>query len=130
MLTYRSPLEFEQRFKGGISGEDALARSEPGADLHSRGQAYRSVMSPGRFISLSASIDRHRVEPEEIRFPALLIGSTTDQLVPPEQMTALACRYGRPAYLQVVPSLYGNGTFLKETSAPSKLVGRFLEAAR
>lgn len=130
MLTYRSPIEFVQRFKGGISGEDALTRSEPGAYLHSRGQAYRSVMSPGRFISLSASIDRHRAEPEEIRIPALLIGSTTDQLVPPEQMTALASRYGGPSDLQVVPSLYGHDMFLKETGALSKLVGRFLEAAR
>jgi homoserine O-acetyltransferase len=128
MLTYRSPEEFEKRFTGGIDSEDALARSEPGAYLHARGQAYRSVMSPGRFLSLSASIDRHRVEPEKIRTPALLIGATTDQLVPASQMTALASRYSGPAQLHLLPSLYGHDMFLKEADKLSELVDPFLRS--
>lgn len=126
MLTYRSPAEFEKRFSGGITGEDALGRSEPGTYLHARGQAYRSVMSPGRFISLSASIDRHQIEPELITVPGLFIGSTTDQLVPPAQMTALARRYGGPGELHMIPSLYGHDMFLKETGQISSLVATFL----
>ena len=41
--------------------------SAPGAYLRARGDAFRQVMSPERFLSLSASIDRHRVEPAAIR---------------------------------------------------------------
>jgi homoserine O-acetyltransferase len=128
MLTYRSPQEFEERFKGGIASEDALGRSEPGSYLHARGQAYRSAMSPGRFISLSASIDRHRVEPEEISISALIIGSASDQLVPPPQLTALASRYGGPAALHILPSLYGHDMFLKQAEQVSELAGPFLRS--
>jgi homoserine O-acetyltransferase/O-succinyltransferase len=126
MLTYRSPAEFEERFEGGTESEDALARSDPGAYLHARGQAFRSVMSPERFLSLSASIDRHRVNPEKINLPALLIGSTTDQLVPPDQMTELADRYGGPSSLHLLPSLYGHDMFLKQAGQLSALIGPFL----
>jgi homoserine O-acetyltransferase len=128
MLTYRSREEFEERFAGGIEGEDALGRSEPGAYLHARGQAYRSVMSPGRFISLSASIDRHRVDPEEIRTPALIVGSATDELVPPAQLTALASRYAGPCALHILPSLYGHDMFLKQAPQVSELAGPFLRS--
>ena len=128
MLTYRSPTEFEQRFEGGIDSEDALARSAPGAYLYARGAAYRSVMSPERFLSLSASIDRHRVVPERINIPALLIGSTTDQLVLPSQMMSLHDRYAGPSTLHLLPSLYGHDMFLKEAGKLSELIAPFLRS--
>ena len=126
MLTYRSPEEFEQRFTGGIESENALARSEPGAYLHARGQAYRTVMSPGRFVSLSASTDRHRVDPVQIHTPALIIGAATDQLVPAAQLKSLARSYGGPRTLTLLPSLYGHDMFLKETGKLAELVTPFL----
>jgi homoserine O-acetyltransferase len=126
MLTYRSPQEFDQRFTGGIESENALARSEPGAYLHARGQAYRTVMSPGRFVSLSASIDRHRVDPSQIQTPALIIGAATDQLVPASQLQSLAKNYGGPCTLTLLPSLYGHDMFLKETDKLAELVAPFL----
>lgn len=128
MLTYRTREEFEQRFRGGIPNEDVLACSEPGAYLRARGFAYRSVMSPGRFLSLSASIDRHQVDPARIRVPSLLIGSASDQLVPPSQMEAMAALYSGPAVLHLLPSLYGHDMFLKDADKVSELVGPFLEA--
>ena len=114
MLTYRSRQEFEQRFEGGIPNEDPLACSYPGAYLRARGEAYPSVMSPGRFLSLSASIDRHRCSPERITTPTILIGAESDQLVPPRQMEALAERLGGETELHLLPSLYGHDMFLKE----------------
>lgn len=128
MLSYRCPAEFEQRFRGGIDSEDALAGSEPGAYLHARGEAYRAVMTPGRFLSLSASIDRHCVEAEKILVPALMFGSTTDQLVPPTQMEALARQYGGLAILQLLPSLYGHDMFLKEAGKLAAFVEPFLRS--
>lgn len=61
MLSYRTPLEFGERFRGGLASEDPLAPCEPGLYLRARGKAFCVVMAPQRFLSLSASIDRHRV---------------------------------------------------------------------
>jgi homoserine O-acetyltransferase len=126
MLTYRSPEEFADRFEGGIREPHTLACSQPGAYLRARGEAFPSVMSPQRFLSLSASIDRHRVGPARINTPALLIGAASDQLVLPSQMQALADRLGGPSELHLLPSLYGHDMFLKETDKLSALAGPFL----
>lgn len=129
MLTYRTPDEFAQRFAGGIRDEDALGCSEPGDYLRARGDAFRKVMSPQRFLSLSASIDRHQVDPERIAVPTLLIGALSDQLVPATQMERLADALAGPAELHLVPSLYGHDMFLKDAAAVSALVRPFLKAA-
>lgn len=129
MLTYRTPAEFEQRFAGGIRGAEARGTSAPGAYLRARGDAYRTVMSPQRFLSLSASIDRHRVDPEAIRAPTLLVGAESDQLVLATQLRTLAARLGGPTTLRLLPSLFGHDMFLKEAAAVSALVGPFLRGA-
>lgn len=128
MLTYRCPDEFDRRFAGGIAEEDPLACSAPGAYLRARGSAYTAMMSPGRFLSLSASIDRHRCRPERISTPALLVGSQSDQLVPPEQMRRLAVALGGPAELHLLPSLYGHDMFLKEPEKIAAVAAGFLAA--
>ena len=128
MLTYRTQAEFTARFEGGIEEEDALTCSAPGAYLRARGAAYPKVMSPERFLSLSASIDRHRVDPDEIMVPTLLIGGETDQLVPPPQIHALAKALGGPVQLHMLDSLYGHDMFLKDAARCSALVLPFLQA--
>ena len=130
MLTYRTPAEFELRFAGGIAAADVMTCSAPGAYLRARGDAYRDVMSPQRFLSLSASIDRHFVEPERIGLPVLLIGARTDQLVLASQMEGLAERLAGPATLHLLPSLYGHDMFLKEAGRLSALIGPFLGSGR
>ena len=126
MLSYRTREEFADRFEGGISGPGTLARSEPGAYLRNRGQAFVERMSPQRFLSLSASIDRHNVEPASIAVPALLIGADSDQLVPPVQMQRLANELAGPVELHLLPSLYGHDMFLKDADKVSALVEAFL----
>lgn len=126
MLTYRTPAEFNDRFRGGIDGEDPLDACEAGGYLRSRGRAFREVMSPERFLSLSASIDRHRVDPAAIATPALLVGAATDQLVPPEQMRSLAERLAGPNELHLRDCIYGHDMFLKEAAAMSDLLWPFL----
>jgi homoserine O-acetyltransferase len=86
-------------------------------------------MSPHRFLSLSASIDRHQVDPEAIKLPTLVIGAQTDQLVPASQLTALAEQLGGPSELHLLPSLYGHDMFLKDADRLSELVAPFLESA-
>ncbi|HYD11484.1 MAG TPA: homoserine O-succinyltransferase [Allosphingosinicella sp.] len=127
MLTYRTPDEFAERFAGGIGQEEVLCCSEPGSYLRARGDAFRRVMSPERFLSLSASIDRHRVDPASIPQPVLLVGAESDQLVPPGQLRALQRALAGPARLALLPSLYGHDMFLKEATALSALIRPFLQ---
>lgn len=125
MLTYRTPEEFEARFRGGNRDAGSLAGSEPGAYLRARGDAYQSVMSPERFLSLSASIDRHDVDPAAILHPAIVIGARSDRLVPPHQLQALAGALPN-GELHLLDSLYGHDAFLKETAAIAPLVANLL----
>jgi homoserine O-acetyltransferase len=128
MLTYRTAEEFEIRFEGGIGEAGVLATSAPGAYLRARGDAYQAMLSPERFLSLSASIDRHRVDPAAIPHPTLVIGARSDRLVPPPQLEALAAALP-DSQLYLLDSLYGHDAFLKETTAIGPLLARFLDAA-
>jgi homoserine O-acetyltransferase len=126
MTTYRTPEEFAGRFAGGIPGADPLSVSDAGAYLRARGDAYGEVMSPERFLSLSGSIDRHRVDPAKIAAPALVLAAASDRLVPPEQSRDLAAALP-DAELHILDCLWGHDMFLKEAARLGELVGPFLE---
>lgn len=130
MLTYRTAPEFAGRFHGGISGTGPLSASQPMEYLEARGGAYVEAMSPGRFLSLSASIDRHRVDPSEIRCPALVIGVEQDQLVPIGDVASLAARLAGPTRFRAIGSIYGHDAFLKEPGLLGRLIGGFLDECR
>lgn len=130
MLTYRTPAEFQVRFDGGIEEPSALCTSKAGAYLRARGQAFCSVMSPARFLSLSASIDRHRIAPQEVHTPCLLVGADSDQLVFPEQLQRLAEGLAGPAELHLLNSLFGHDMFLKEAQRVGRIVAPFLATLR
>lgn len=87
MTTYRSDLEFADRFDGLI-GEDG--RSDVCRYLESRGGALTKTTTPERWNALSEAIDRHRVDPRTVTVPTRLIASMTDRLVPIDDMRALA----------------------------------------
>jgi homoserine O-acetyltransferase len=127
MIGYRSPQEFRERFKGGILGSDPLGPSEPGNYLASRGTAFLGRMTPGRFLSLSASIDRQRADVSTISNRALLVAVEEDQVVPPAQMRAMAKRWGGMARLETIHSLFGHDAFLKEVDILAPMIGDFLE---
>lgn len=128
MLTYRTREEFAARFVGGIATDDPLSVSDPGRYLRARGEAYPAVMSPGRFQSLSAAIDRHLVNPASVHAPTLVIGAASDQLVPAEQLEALAAALP-DARLHLLDSLFGHDMFLKEADRVGTLIADFLEQA-
>jgi homoserine O-acetyltransferase/O-succinyltransferase len=130
MLTYRTPQEFEGRFDGGIGEEGSLCCSAPGEYLRARGRAFSSVMSPRRFLSLSASIDRHHVRGGDVSAPCLLIGARSDQLVFPDQLERLARELAGPVELHLLDSLFGHDMFLKEAERVGGIVAPFLSDAR
>ena len=127
MLTYRTPEEFVQRFSPGLADGDCLGTSAPGEYLRARGEQFLSVMSPERFLSLSASLDRHFVDPARIATPTLIVGTTSDRLVPPVQLESLHERLAGHTSIHLFPSLYGHDMFLKEADLLAPLVKTFLE---
>ncbi len=129
MLTYRTAAEFGERFAGGIDAADPLTRSAPGDYLRARGKSFLGVMSPGRFLSLSASIDRHCIHPEQITAACLLVGANSDQLVLAEQLRRLGSALAGPVELHLLDSLYGHDMFLKEAERIGRLVSPFLDPA-
>ncbi len=126
MLTYRTRREFGERFKGGIRGGDPLAPCEPHSYLDARGRHYVRTTMPGRFLSLSASIDRHRIDPASIACPTLVIGVDEDQVVPLDDSASLAARLGGPATFRALSSIFGHDAFLKEPEMFGPPIADFL----
>jgi len=121
MTTYRTPEEFNARFS-----------VEPGANrnvcsyLARRGTAYADIMSAQRFITLSATIDRHNEQPEAIINPTLLIATPSDRLVPIADVETFRTRLGGPSQLIKINSPYGHDAFLKETKTIGPIISKFL----
>ena len=113
MTTYRTPDEFGERFDSEAPSH--AGQAYPVCDyLQARGRAYRDRTTPSRWLTLSDSIDRHRVEPEAITAPVTLVGFTTDRLCPIDDMRELAARLPNLWRFEQHPSHYGHDAFLKE----------------
>ncbi|MCB2097796.1 MAG: homoserine O-succinyltransferase [Parvularculaceae bacterium] len=123
MVTYRTPEEFATRFDhapGARAGDPY-----PVCDyLIARGEAYD--MPAERYVSLSDSIDRHRVDPEKITTPALFIASSSDRLVPVADIERLTAGVANGA-LRVINSLYGHDAFLKEAGTIGPIIQSFIK---
>lgn len=124
MTTYRTAEELGERFAS--TAPQAAGQPYPVCTyLTARGRAYRQHTTPARWLSLSDSIDRHAVAPESVAVPTVLVGFTSDRLVPIEDIRALAHRLPQLQRLVEAPSLYGHDAFLKENA----LVGSVLREA-
>lgn len=124
MITYRSADEFEQRFEDGALDDEG--RSGLDRYLIARGEAYIDAMAPQRWLSLSESIDRCVVQPEEIAAPVTLVACPTDQIAPLEAVEELGRRVPNLAALRTLPSLYGHDSFLKEPERVGAILREFL----
>jgi homoserine O-acetyltransferase len=122
MTTYRTAGELELRFGRDTAPEAAGGPYAVCNYLKARGRAYVPRMTAERWISLSDSLDRHRVEAETIPVPTTLLGFTSDQLVPISDLDALAESLpSLRAYVRA-PSLYGHDGFLKEEAVVADLI--------
>jgi homoserine O-acetyltransferase/O-succinyltransferase len=123
MTTYRSEAEFSERFDGpppDLAGENYTVCGY----LKARGDAY--VSNANRWISMSDSLDRHRIDPEKIKARVYLAAVPTDRLVPYADMMALSEALSDSVFIDF-PSLYGHDAFLKEIDAVSDIVRQSLE---
>jgi len=123
MITYRTPEEFEQRFDNtpGAGRDDPF---EVDKYLVSRGEAF--AMDAERYLTLSASIDRHRADPSRIRAASLFIAVRSDRLVPAADIRRAAGAAPGARFCEI-ESLYGHDAFLKETAAIGPIVEDFLK---
>lgn len=124
MTTYRTPKEFADRFE-----LEETARAPSQFDicdyLGSRGDVFAENMDAKRFLALSESIDLHRIEPESINTPTLLMTAISDQLAPLPDMRELRDRLAGPSELYTFTSLYGHDAFLKEYDAMDPRMSEF-----
>lgn len=119
MTTYRSDAEFSERFDGpapASAGENYVVCQY----LRARGDAY-SATDVNRWISMSDSLDRHRVDPKKIKAKVFLAAVPTDRLVPYDDMKALSESLSDSVFIEF-PSLYGHDAFLKEIKLVSDIV--------
>ena len=129
MTTYRTPEEFADRFD--LSETTSAPAGFDICDyLGSRGDAFAARIDAQRFLALSESIDLHRVEPEKITTPTLIMGAISDQLAPLPTLRELRDRLAGDSELFTFTSLYGHDAFLKEWDQMEPALTRFMEAAR
>lgn len=127
MTTYRTPEEFSDRFDLKKVRTDPIS-FDICSYLGSRGDVFAANMDPQRFLALSESIDLHRIEPEAIRTPTLLMTAISDQLAPLPDMRELRDRLAGPSELYTFTSLYGHDAFLKEYDAMDPRLAKFCKA--
>jgi len=125
MTTSRTAEEFSDRFtldevSSGPSVFDICTY------LGSRGDVFAEQMDAERFLAMSESIDLHRVEPEKITTPTLLMGAISDQLAPLPDMRELRDRLAGDAELYTFTSLFGHDAFLKEYDAMTPRIEAFM----
>jgi homoserine O-acetyltransferase len=116
MSTYRSPQEFAARFAAPprqLEGRFVFPVEEY---LFARGRDYAARHRAESFLCLSESIDLHAVDASRVITPTTLVAVREDQLVPVDDMRALAARLPQ-ARLHELSSPHGHDAFLKEAAA-------------
>ncbi len=125
MTTYRTEEEFADRFG-----------PEPGKHsdtfdicdyLIARGDAYAALETPERFLALSESLDRHRVDPKLVRAATLCIGVPGDRQVPVDDSRRLADSVAGEGRFAALPSRFGHDAFLLEPERLNALLREFLQ---
>lgn len=122
MTTYRGEREFAERCADAPVFADGRFQFAEEAWLKAAGASFVKRFDGARYLALSESIDLHRVEPEDVRVPATLIGISTDRVVPLADLCELQRRCGAAAALHVIDSRYGHDAFLKEDAQISALL--------
>lgn len=116
MATYRSPEEFAARFSQAPRQIDGRFVFPVEEYLFARGRDYAARYRPESFLCLSESIDLHAIDAGRVATPTTLVAVREDQLVPINDMRALAARL-RCARLHELSSPHGHDTFLKDADA-------------
>lgn len=115
MSTYRSPEEFAARFAAAPKNTDRGFVFPVEEYLLARGRDYAQRYQPESFLTLSESIDLHRIDATRVSVPVTAIAVREDQLVPLGDMRAMCARLPQ-ARLHEISSVFGHDAFLKESA--------------
>ncbi len=97
-----------------------------GSYISSRGEAFTEQMTAQRYLTLSRAIDRHFEDPTRISTTTLLIGASSDQIVPMRDLETLNQNLSGASRLVKLTSDYGHDAYLKESAAISAHIATFL----
>lgn len=127
MLTYRTPVEFAQRFAAPprVSADQVRVAAQDYLDAH--GARHCQRMSAVAYRRLSESIDLHRIDPADIGVPVTLVAVDQDGLVPPTDIERFAKRIPGASY-RLIHSRYGHDAFLKEEAQVGAIIADFLSS--
>jgi homoserine O-acetyltransferase len=121
LSTYRSSEEFAARFP-------ALPRLEGGRFvfpveqyLFADSPEWVAGMKPEAFLTLSESLDLHRVDAARIFVPTAAVAAREDQLVPLSDVRGLGARLGN-ATVHEISSIYGHDAYLRESEQLRKIL--------
>lgn len=127
MLTYRTPVEFGERFADPPAVQDGRVRVSADSYLDFHGARHRERMSATAYRRLSESIDLHQVSPPEIAVPAAFVAIDSDALVPAADVEALAAAVPG-ARFDLIRSRFGHDAFLKEDAEIAAIITEFLHS--
>lgn len=126
MTTYRTSDEFDERFRGEGRVVNGVAHFPVDAYLDHHGHEYASSFPAASFLTLSQSLDLHRIDPRRITTDCTLVAFDSDTLVPVRDIRALADALPQEPELRCIASRYGHDGFLKETHAVSNAIAAAL----
>ena len=129
MLSYRTLEEFGERFDSAPEIVNGRVRVAAEDYLDAAGAQYVARTPVTAYVRLSESIDLHRVDPEEVRVPTLVVAVEGDRLVPLSDSVSLVEGLGTLGQLRVLRSPYGHDAFLKETDRIDSILTSALRAA-
>ena len=127
MLTYRTPIEFGERFNQPPVVKDGKVRVAAEDYLDHHGRRHVERMSATAYRRLSESIDLHRIDAGDIGVPATFAGVDSDALVPLQDVEALADAIPG-ARFRLIGSNFGHDAFLKEEAQVAAIITEFLQS--
>lgn len=120
MTTYRGADEFAERFDAAPEFRDGRFHFPVEDYLSAAGRKFVARFDAQRYLSLSESIDLHRVDAAAVSVPCDVVAVSSDRLVPTTDLRELAATAA--ANYHEIDSIYGHDAFLKETARIGALV--------
>ena len=116
IITYRSSKELNSRFNEQQEGKSIMNY------LDKKGKDFSSNFSAEKFLSLSKSINFHKINPNKIEAKKVsLVCCKSDQITPLFHVKKLSEKINCPTTLYEIDSIFGHDSYLNETSKISML---------
>ncbi len=122
MVGYRGEDEWEHRFQHKQAGK---ALAQVNSYLNHHGNLFADQFSAARYLQLSRSIDYHQVDVSSIKADSLLIGISSDQMVPCQFIQDMSHKFQSSCQTHFIDSLYGHDGFLLEADQLDDLFNHF-----